>query len=161
MYLFDKALKPNHLKSCYFHVLCHNICNFDCTTPNKSTYDFTERKSWIISPRWEWKVVSRFFLFVCQMSHENARMLPLTTDPWWLFSGYLGQWTFFLNLEWPFSGLKFENLENEISVCVRNWELKTWVLKSRFENPDSRLLSKKVITNWEKRSKPWFDCWAL
>jgi hypothetical protein len=54
---------------------------------------------------------------------------------------------FKVNLEWPFPGLKFENLENEISVCVRNWELKTWVLKSRFENPDSWLLSKKVIIN--------------
>ena len=29
-----------------------------------------------------------------------------------------------VNLEWPFLGLKFENLENETSVCVRNWELK-------------------------------------
>ena len=25
--------------------------------------------------------------------------------------------------KWPFSGLKFKNLENEISVCVGNWEL--------------------------------------
>ena len=39
------------------------------------------------------------------------------------------------------------DLENEISVCVRNWELKTWVLKPRFENPDSWLLSKKAIIN--------------
>ena len=28
----------------------------------------------------------------------------------------------------PFSGLKFENLENEILVWVRNWELKTLIL---------------------------------
>ena len=39
------------------------------------------------------------------------------------------------------------DLENEISVCVGNWELKTWVLKSRFENPNSWLLSKKAIMN--------------
>ena len=39
------------------------------------------------------------------------------------------------------------DLENEISVCVRNWKLKTWVLKSRFENSDSWLLSKKAIIN--------------
>ena len=39
------------------------------------------------------------------------------------------------------------DLENKISVCVRNWELKTWVLKSRFENSDSWLLSKKSIIN--------------
>jgi hypothetical protein len=32
---------------------------------------------------------------------------------------------FKVNLEWPFSGLKFENLENEISGRVRNWELET------------------------------------
>jgi hypothetical protein len=37
---------------------------------------------------------------------------------------------FKVNLEWPFPGLKFENLENEISVCVRNWELKTLILGS-------------------------------
>ena len=39
------------------------------------------------------------------------------------------------------------DLENEISVCVRNWELKTWFLKPRFENPDSLLLNKKAIIN--------------
>ena len=39
------------------------------------------------------------------------------------------------------------DLENEISVCVKNWQLKTWVLKSRFENSDSWLLSKKAIIN--------------
>ena len=49
------------------------------------------------------------------------------------------------------------DLENEISVCVRNWELKAWVLKSSFENPDSWLLSKKAIINWEKSSKPGFQ----
>jgi hypothetical protein len=54
---------------------------------------------------------------------------------------------FKVNLVWPFSGLKFEKLENEISVCVRNWGLKTWILKPRFENSDSWLLSKKVIIN--------------
>jgi len=37
------------------------------------------------------------------------------------------------------------DLENEVSVCVRNWKLKTWVLKSRFETSDSWLLSKKAI----------------
>jgi hypothetical protein len=37
------------------------------------------------------------------------------------------------------------DLENEISVFVRNWELKTWILKSRFDNPDFWLLSKKAI----------------
>ena len=42
------------------------------------------------------------------------------------------------------------DLENEISVCVRNEELKTPIL-----------LSKKAIINWEKSSKPGFDCWAL
>jgi hypothetical protein len=42
--------------------------------------------------------------------------------------------------------LRFD-LENEISVCVRNWELKSWVLNPRFENPDSRLLRKKAIIN--------------
>jgi hypothetical protein len=41
--------------------------------------------------------------------------------------------------------LKFENLENKLSVWVRNWELKTWVLKTRFENPDSRLVSQRAI----------------
>ena len=34
---------------------------------------------------------------------------------------------------------------------VRFWELKTFVLKPRFENPDSWLLSKKVIINSEKK----------
>ena len=34
-------------------------------------------------------------------------------------------------------------MENEIPVYVRNWELKTWILKPRFENPDSWLQSKK------------------
>ena len=29
------------------------------------------------------------------------------------------------------------DMENKISVCVRNWKFKTWVLKPRFENPDS------------------------
>ena len=33
-----------------------------------------------------------------------------------------------------FSGLKFGNLENEISVWVSNWELKTQVLRPIFEN---------------------------
>ena len=42
------------------------------------------------------------------------------------------------------------DLENEISVCGRNWELKTWVLKPRFENPDSWLLSKKAIKTEKK-----------
>ena len=28
-------------------------------------------------------------------------------------------------------------LDSEIPICVRNWELKTWGLKPRFENPDS------------------------
>ena len=37
------------------------------------------------------------------------------------------------------------DLENEVLVCVRNWELKTWVLKLWFENSDSWLLSKKAI----------------
>jgi hypothetical protein len=41
--------------------------------------------------------------------------------------------------------LKFGNLENEISVWVRNRELKTWVLKPKFENPNSRLLSQRAI----------------
>jgi hypothetical protein len=36
---------------------------------------------------------------------------------------------FKVNLEMAIFGF---DLENEISVCVRNWELKTWVLKSRF-----------------------------
>ena len=57
---------------------------------------------------------------------------------------------FKVNLEMAISGF---DLENEISVCVRNWELKTWNLKSRFDNPDSWLLSKKAIINWEKSSK--------
>jgi hypothetical protein len=35
------------------------------------------------------------------------------------------------------------DLEDKISVCVRNGKLKTWVLKPRFENPDSWLLRKK------------------
>ena len=39
------------------------------------------------------------------------------------------------------------DLKNEISVCVRNWELKTWILKHRFENPDSWLLSKNSEKN--------------
>ena len=51
---------------------------------------------------------------------------------------------FKVNLEMAISGF---DLENEISVCVRNWELKTWNLKSRFDNPDSWLLSKKAIIN--------------
>jgi hypothetical protein len=34
-----------------------------------------------------------------------------------------------------------------IQVCVRNWELKTWILKPRFENSGSWLLSKKAIIN--------------
>ena len=51
---------------------------------------------------------------------------------------------FKVNLEMAIFGF---DLENEISVCVRNWELKTWVLKPRFENPDSWLLSKKAIIN--------------
>ena len=50
------------------------------------------------------------------------------------------------------------DLENEIPVCVRNWELKTWVLKPKYENPDSWLLNKKEIINCEKSSKPEFDC---
>ena len=51
---------------------------------------------------------------------------------------------FKVNLEMAIFGF---DLENEISVCVRNWKLKTWVLKSRFENPDSSLLSFKAIIN--------------
>ena len=43
---------------------------------------------------------------------------------------------FKVNLEMTIFGC---DLENEISVCVRNWKLKTWVLKPRFENPDSWL----------------------
>ena len=39
------------------------------------------------------------------------------------------------------------DLENEISVCVGNWELETCVLKPRFENLDSWLLSNKAIIN--------------
>jgi hypothetical protein len=39
------------------------------------------------------------------------------------------------------------DLENEISVCVENWKLETWILKPRFENSDSWLLSKKAIIN--------------
>ena len=52
---------------------------------------------------------------------------------------------FKVNLEMAILGC---DLENEIPVYVRNWELKTWVLKSRFENPDSWLLSKKAIINF-------------
>ena len=51
---------------------------------------------------------------------------------------------FKVNLEMAIFGC---DLENEISVCVRNWKLKTWVLKPRFENPDSWLLSKNAIIN--------------
>ena len=140
MCLFYKVLKQNNLKSFCFHVLCHSICNLDCTTPDKSTCLWFEisRNERVISPRWEWKVVSRFFLFVCQMSHENARMLSPTTDAWWWFHKFFWANGLFLNLVWPFLGLKFENLEIETSVSVRNWELKPW-----FENPDTWLLSKK------------------
>ena len=46
---------------------------------------------------------------------------------------------FKVNLEMAIFGF---DLENEISVCVRNWELKT-----RLENPDSWLLSKREILN--------------
>ena len=51
---------------------------------------------------------------------------------------------FKVNLEMAIFGC---DLQNEISVCFRDWKLKTWVLKSRFENPDSWLLSKKAIIN--------------
>jgi hypothetical protein len=50
------------------------------------------------------------------------------------------------------------DLENEISVFVRNWELKTWVLKPRSENLDSWLLSRQAMINLEKSSDPGFDC---
>ena len=40
---------------------------------------------------------------------------------------------FNVNLEMAIFGF---DLENEISVCDRNWELKTWNLKPRFGNPD-------------------------
>ena len=65
-------------------------------------------------------------LFFLLHPHENQSQIGL----------------FKVNLEWPFLGLKFENFEIEISGWVRNWELKTWVLKPRSENPDSWLLSK-------------------
>ena len=54
---------------------------------------------------------------------------------------------FKVNLEWPFWTLKFENLENEISVWIKNWKLKPQVLKPKFENHNSRLLSKRAIIN--------------
>ena len=41
------------------------------------------------------------------------------------------------------------DLENEVLVCVRNWELKTWVLKPRFENTDSWLLRNKLKLKFE------------
>jgi hypothetical protein len=47
-------------------------------------------------------------------------------------------------------GFKFRNLENEISIWVRKWELKTCVLKPKFESPNSRLLSQRAIINSEK-----------
>jgi hypothetical protein len=53
--------------------------------------------------------------------------------------------------------LKFGNLANEISVWVKNWELKTQVLKPKFENPNSRLLNQRAIINREKSSNPEFD----
>ena len=52
---------------------------------------------------------------------------------------------FKVNLEFTISGVTWKM--KYVSVCVRNWELETWVLKSRFENPDSWLLSKKAIIN--------------
>ena len=51
---------------------------------------------------------------------------------------------FKVNLEMAIFGC---DLQNEISVCFRDWKLKTWVLKSSFENFDSWLLSKYAITN--------------
>ena len=59
---------------------------------------------------------------------------------------------FKVNLEMAIFGC---DLQNEISVCFRDWKLKTWVLKSRFENFDSWLLSKKAIINREKKFKTW------
>ena len=67
---------------------------------------------------------------------------------------------------------RYENLEvvkqwaysskpgNAISFWVRNWELKTRAL-----NPDLKIqycwAKEQYATNWEKSSKPRFDCWAL
>ena len=45
---------------------------------------------------------------------------------------FVGEYGLFkVNLEMAI--FRFD-LENEISVCVRNWELKTWILEPRFEN---------------------------
>ena len=38
-----------------------------------------------------------------------------------------------------FLGLKFGNLENEISVWVRNWELKTQILKLKFQIAEPKI----------------------
>ena len=46
---------------------------------------------------------------------------------------------FKVNLEWPFS-----DLENEISVCVRNWELKTLILGCWAKK---QLLTEKKVQN--------------
>ena len=47
-------------------------------------------------------------------------------------------------------------MESEISVCVRNWELKTQVLKPKFENPNSRLLSQRAE---KKVQTPGLTAW--
>ena len=49
------------------------------------------------------------------------------------------------------------DLENEILVCVRNWELKTWILKPRFENADSWLLRNKLKLKLKYEVNPRFD----
>ena len=65
------------------------------------------------------KVVENYIWF--PVVHENILVLKFEIPAPQLFSVV----NMYVNLEWPFSGLKFENLENEISVVVRNWELKT------------------------------------
>ena len=65
---------------------------------------------------------------------------------------------FKVNLEFRISGVTWK-MKYQLVLETGNW--KPGFLKPRFENPDSWLLSKKATINWEKSSKPGFDCWAL
>ena len=96
-----------------------------------------------------YQVQTIYFRFVAQSYdrtkvQQNSDLLqtfhPMTT----IYSGALNG-LIKVNQKMVFSGLKFENPENGISVWVRNWKWKTWVLKHKKNDPNSRLLIQRAI----------------